>query len=195
MPGIADNALVKAAPFIERLGAFTSEPRLIPEVEGFLATLVADVPAPASALATAREIAPLAAELIEPLLGMTVAPTMDARLRQAQRHPGALRGDGRRPAAPRPDARGSRGGAPCLAGRGRVRARELRAAGWHALADRRPALGRSAVVRRRGGAGCGRGADLRRRLHRLALAARGVRHRRLRVLPSARDATPKRRRA
>jgi acetylornithine deacetylase/succinyl-diaminopimelate desuccinylase-like protein len=52
MPSIADNALVKAAPFIERLGAFAVEPRLIPE------------------------IAPLAGELIEPLLGMTCAPTM-----------------------------------------------------------------------------------------------------------------------
>ena len=34
MPGIADNALVKAAPLVERLGAFAVEPRLIPEVEG-----------------------------------------------------------------------------------------------------------------------------------------------------------------
>jgi acetylornithine deacetylase/succinyl-diaminopimelate desuccinylase-like protein len=34
------------------------------------------VPPPGQALAAARGIAPLAAELIEPLLGMTVAPTM-----------------------------------------------------------------------------------------------------------------------
>jgi acetylornithine deacetylase/succinyl-diaminopimelate desuccinylase-like protein len=76
MPGIADNALVKAAPFIERLGAFTAEPRLIPEVAAFLAVLLPDVPAAPAALAAAREIAPLAAELIEPLLSMTVSPTM-----------------------------------------------------------------------------------------------------------------------
>ena len=44
-----------------------------------------------------------------------------------------------------------------------------------------------AGVRRAGGAGRCRRADLRRRLHRLALAAPGVRHRRLRVLPVARD--------
>jgi acetylornithine deacetylase/succinyl-diaminopimelate desuccinylase-like protein len=75
MPSIADNALVKAAPLIERLGALEVEPRLIPEVEGFLAALLGEVPAATDALARAREVAPLAGELIEPLLGMTVAPT------------------------------------------------------------------------------------------------------------------------
>jgi acetylornithine deacetylase/succinyl-diaminopimelate desuccinylase-like protein len=75
MPSIADNALVKAAPLIERLGAFEADPRLIPEVEGFLAALLGEVPPASDALARAREVAPLAGELIEPLLGMTVAPT------------------------------------------------------------------------------------------------------------------------
>ena len=36
MPGIADNALLKAAPLIERLGAYRPEPRLEPEVAGLL---------------------------------------------------------------------------------------------------------------------------------------------------------------
>ncbi|MFZ1881498.1 MAG: M20/M25/M40 family metallo-hydrolase [Gaiellaceae bacterium] len=76
MPSIADNALVKAAPFIERLGAFTTEPKLIPEVEALLRLLLPELPAARQALAAARGIAPLAGELIEPLLGMTVAPTM-----------------------------------------------------------------------------------------------------------------------
>jgi acetylornithine deacetylase/succinyl-diaminopimelate desuccinylase-like protein len=76
MPSIADNALVKAAPLIARLGAFETEPQLIPEVEGFLAALLGEVPPATNALARAREIAPLAGELIEPLLWMTVAPTM-----------------------------------------------------------------------------------------------------------------------
>jgi acetylornithine deacetylase/succinyl-diaminopimelate desuccinylase-like protein len=76
MPGIADNALAKAAPLVERLGAFTVEPRLIPEVEGFLRALLGDVPPAPDALTAARAIAPLAGELIEPLLGMTCAPTM-----------------------------------------------------------------------------------------------------------------------
>jgi acetylornithine deacetylase/succinyl-diaminopimelate desuccinylase-like protein len=76
MPGIADNALVKAARYVERLGSFCVEPQLIPEVEGFLRALLGDVPPPADALARAREVAPLAAELVEPLLAMTCAPTM-----------------------------------------------------------------------------------------------------------------------
>jgi len=76
MPGIADNALVKAAALIARLGAFQAEPQLIPEVEAFLAALLPAPPSPAGALAAAHGIAPLAAELIEPLLAMTVAPTM-----------------------------------------------------------------------------------------------------------------------
>jgi acetylornithine deacetylase/succinyl-diaminopimelate desuccinylase-like protein len=76
MPGIADNALVKAAPLIERLGEFVPEPRLTPEIEGFLAALADRVPAAGETLAAVRAIDPAAAELVEPLLGLTVAPTM-----------------------------------------------------------------------------------------------------------------------
>jgi acetylornithine deacetylase/succinyl-diaminopimelate desuccinylase-like protein len=76
MPSIGDNALVKAAPLVERLGAFRVEPQLIPEVEGFLTALLGEVPPPGEALDRAHAVAPLAGELIEPLLGMTVAPTM-----------------------------------------------------------------------------------------------------------------------
>jgi acetylornithine deacetylase/succinyl-diaminopimelate desuccinylase-like protein len=75
MPSIGDNALVKAAPLVARLGAFQVEPQLIPEVEGFLTALLGAVPPATDALARARSIAPLAGELIEPLLGMTVSPT------------------------------------------------------------------------------------------------------------------------
>jgi acetylornithine deacetylase/succinyl-diaminopimelate desuccinylase-like protein len=75
MPAIADNALVKAAPLIERLGAFTDPPQLIPEVEGFLSAVLGNVPAAGDALAAVRGVAPLGAELIEPLLAMTVSPT------------------------------------------------------------------------------------------------------------------------
>ena len=75
MPSIADNALVKAAPLVARLGEFAVEPQVIPEVDGFLSALLGTVPAAADALAAARAVAPLAGELIEPLLGMTVSPT------------------------------------------------------------------------------------------------------------------------
>jgi acetylornithine deacetylase/succinyl-diaminopimelate desuccinylase-like protein len=76
MPGIADNALVRAAALVERLGSFADEPRLGPEVEGFLAAALGEVPDARVALERAREVDPLAAELVEPLLALTVAPTM-----------------------------------------------------------------------------------------------------------------------
>jgi acetylornithine deacetylase/succinyl-diaminopimelate desuccinylase-like protein len=75
MPSIADNALVKAAPLIARLGEFRVEPQLIPEVEGLLEAVLGGAPSAGEALGAARAMSPLAAELVEPLLGMTVAPT------------------------------------------------------------------------------------------------------------------------
>jgi acetylornithine deacetylase/succinyl-diaminopimelate desuccinylase-like protein len=76
MPGIADNALVKAARLVEALGAYEPPRELIPEVEGFLAAVVGEVPPVEEALERARALHPLAGELVEPLLSLTVAPTM-----------------------------------------------------------------------------------------------------------------------
>lgn len=76
MPAIADNALVKAARLIERLGSFRPEPRLQPEVEAFLHVVTGEVPEAGEALAAARRVHPLAAELVEPLLGPTFSPTL-----------------------------------------------------------------------------------------------------------------------
>jgi acetylornithine deacetylase/succinyl-diaminopimelate desuccinylase-like protein len=76
MPSIADNALVKAAPLISKLGGFTVAPQLVPEVEAFFEAALGSVPAASDALAAAKALSPLAGELVEPLLGMTVAPTM-----------------------------------------------------------------------------------------------------------------------
>jgi acetylornithine deacetylase/succinyl-diaminopimelate desuccinylase-like protein len=76
MPGIADNALVKAAAYIDRLARFAPEPRLIPETEGFLAAFLDHVPTAADALRAAGAADPLAAELLEPILAATVTPTM-----------------------------------------------------------------------------------------------------------------------
>jgi acetylornithine deacetylase/succinyl-diaminopimelate desuccinylase-like protein len=75
-PGIADNALVKAARYVEALGALDPPLELIPEVERFLEIVIGEVPAPEDALARARQVHPLAAELVEPLLSLTVSPTM-----------------------------------------------------------------------------------------------------------------------
>ena len=77
IPAIADNALVKAAALIERLAAYRPEPRLEPEVAELFRVVTGEDPPPAKELvARAREIHPLAVELVEPLVGMTVAPTM-----------------------------------------------------------------------------------------------------------------------
>ena len=133
MPSIADNALVKAAPLVARLGEFAAEPRLIPEVEGFLNALLGSVPAPADALAAARAVSPLAGELIEPLLGMTVCADEGARLRQAKRHPRGVRDHGRRSAVAGRDSGGCGGVAACVARRRRLRAREPRGPGRHAF--------------------------------------------------------------
>jgi acetylornithine deacetylase/succinyl-diaminopimelate desuccinylase-like protein len=76
MPGIADNALVKAAVLVERLGAYRPEPRLQPEVAAFLRTAGAGDPEAVDALAAARRVDPLVADLVEPLLGLTLSPTM-----------------------------------------------------------------------------------------------------------------------
>jgi acetylornithine deacetylase/succinyl-diaminopimelate desuccinylase-like protein len=76
MPGIADNALVKAARLIERLAAYRPEPQLQPEVEGFLRAVLGDVPSPGSVLERARAVDPTAAEVVEPLLAPTFSPTI-----------------------------------------------------------------------------------------------------------------------
>ena len=76
MPGIADNALVKAAGLIEALAAYRPEPSIGPEVAGFLDAVLGEQPAPADVLERLRGIDPLAVELIEPLLSFTLSPTM-----------------------------------------------------------------------------------------------------------------------
>jgi acetylornithine deacetylase/succinyl-diaminopimelate desuccinylase-like protein len=76
MPGIADNALVKAARLVERLAQYRPEPQLQQEVEAFLRTVLGDVPPATSAVERARAVHPIAAELVEPLLAPTFAPTM-----------------------------------------------------------------------------------------------------------------------
>lgn len=76
MPGIADNALVKAAVLIERLDAFRPRVVMGPEVEKMLEAILGTVPRSEDALRLAREADRLAGEQVEPLLSMTVSPTM-----------------------------------------------------------------------------------------------------------------------
>ncbi len=76
LPGIADNALVKAAPLIERLAAYRPEPSIGPEVAGFLDAVLGEQPRPDEVLVRLAEVDRLAVETIEPLLSFTLAPTM-----------------------------------------------------------------------------------------------------------------------
>ena len=76
MPGISDNALVKAARLIERLAEYRPEPTLEPEVAEFMRLLVGRDVGAEEALDVARRVNPLAGDLVEPLLGLTVSPTM-----------------------------------------------------------------------------------------------------------------------
>jgi acetylornithine deacetylase/succinyl-diaminopimelate desuccinylase-like protein len=76
MPGIADNALLKAARLLGRLERLRPEPVLVPEVEALLRTVTGRSPRADDALDLARSFSPLAASLVEPLLALTVSPTM-----------------------------------------------------------------------------------------------------------------------
>jgi len=76
MPGIADNALVKAATLVERIAAYRPEPQIQQEVEVFLQAMLGEVPSPETAVARTRERDRTVAEQIEPLLTPTFAPTM-----------------------------------------------------------------------------------------------------------------------
>jgi len=76
MPGIADNALVKAAPLLERLSEFQAAPEIGPEVEALLRQVLGEVPPVDQVVERTRVVSPGVAEMVEPLLAMTVAPTM-----------------------------------------------------------------------------------------------------------------------
>jgi len=76
MPGIADNALVKAARYITALAAFDPPKELIPEARGFLEAVLGEAPPPEEAIARANEVNPLLGALVEPLLALTLSPTM-----------------------------------------------------------------------------------------------------------------------
>ena len=77
MPGIADNALLKAARLVERLGGYRPAPMLEPEVAGLLQVVAGRVPSdPTELLPFARSIDARLADIVEPLLSLTFAPTM-----------------------------------------------------------------------------------------------------------------------
>jgi acetylornithine deacetylase/succinyl-diaminopimelate desuccinylase-like protein len=76
MPGIADNALLKAARYLEALAAFQPAPVLIPEAHGLLEVVVGETPPPEDALERANALHPTLGALVEPLLALSLSPTM-----------------------------------------------------------------------------------------------------------------------
>ena len=90
MPGIADNALVKAAPLIEKLAAYVPEATIGPEVAGFLDVVLGERPPAGQVLERLRALDPLAAETIEPLLAFTLSPTMIAASERRNVIPGTV---------------------------------------------------------------------------------------------------------
>ena len=76
-PGIADNALVKAARIVQQLADYRAEQELIPEVRGLLAAVTGRAPETAAdAVAAAAATKPPLTEIVDPLLAMTLTPTM-----------------------------------------------------------------------------------------------------------------------
>ncbi len=76
MPGIADNALVKAARYLGALGSYEPPRVLIPEAKALFEALLGEAPPLEEALARAAELDPALPALVEPLLSFTLSPTM-----------------------------------------------------------------------------------------------------------------------
>ena len=77
MPGIADNALVKAAEVIRLVSEYKPEQRYGPETEALMRELAGgELPPVEEAVERAARVHPLAGAALEPLLSLTMAPTM-----------------------------------------------------------------------------------------------------------------------
>jgi acetylornithine deacetylase/succinyl-diaminopimelate desuccinylase-like protein len=76
LPAIADNALVKAARLIQRLGDYEPPTRYMPETEALVRAILGDLPPAAEVLGRLDAVGPEARELVEPLLAPTFSPTM-----------------------------------------------------------------------------------------------------------------------
>jgi acetylornithine deacetylase/succinyl-diaminopimelate desuccinylase-like protein len=76
IPGMGDNALLKLGPIIEALAKRQPRFELTEEPLALLRGLEEDPADPAGALARIRAEAPMLATVIEPMLGVTMAPTM-----------------------------------------------------------------------------------------------------------------------
>ena len=76
IPRIGDNALTKMAPVLEKLAGVSVAPDRTPEAEAVLAAMGVDSSDLAGALRQVEEKDPVIAVLLEPMLGVTLTPTM-----------------------------------------------------------------------------------------------------------------------
>jgi acetylornithine deacetylase/succinyl-diaminopimelate desuccinylase-like protein len=76
MPGIADNALLKAARLLGRLEELRPERVVLPEIEALLRAVTGHSAGPDEVLELAKAVGPVAVSLVEPLLSLTLSPTM-----------------------------------------------------------------------------------------------------------------------
>jgi acetylornithine deacetylase/succinyl-diaminopimelate desuccinylase-like protein len=75
VPGASDNALLKLIPVLERIDRMAPPTHDLPELHTFLRSIGADDSDPRRLMESVRGPNPLLAEMIEPMLGATVAPT------------------------------------------------------------------------------------------------------------------------
>ena len=76
IPSIADNALLKATPLVDKLGGYRPEPRHTPETEAFFRAVAGEVPPAHEAAARASEMHAEFGLYFEALLAPTYSPTM-----------------------------------------------------------------------------------------------------------------------
>jgi acetylornithine deacetylase/succinyl-diaminopimelate desuccinylase-like protein len=93
MPGIADNALLKLGPVLERFAGARAGWDPTPAALAFLAALGLDAGDPAAALADLAARAPDLVPLVEPALHVTFAPTMVSASVELNTIPAAARLD------------------------------------------------------------------------------------------------------
>jgi acetylornithine deacetylase/succinyl-diaminopimelate desuccinylase-like protein len=76
IPALADNALLKLTPFVDRLGAAPVTHDLTDPPRAFLSAIGLDPGDPDGALAAIRDVDAQLAALVEPTFGVTFAPTI-----------------------------------------------------------------------------------------------------------------------
>jgi acetylornithine deacetylase/succinyl-diaminopimelate desuccinylase-like protein len=76
VPALADNALLKLLPALERIGTGRAAYDVVDEPRRFLEAIGEDPEDPGAAVDRVRDVEPALAALLEPTLGVTFAPTL-----------------------------------------------------------------------------------------------------------------------